>query len=298
MLPESLERILDTKGLSDLVLNGAHQTFANIEGIWQPCENPFGTGIELQEFAIALAGEFRKRLDYGQPFADVSLGHLRFHMALPLGINPDIHISIRKHGVGNFSLGEVLENPFRWQPELQKIVADKANFIVCGGTGTGKTTLLRAMLADTSQDRIITVEDVAELELNLPNVVAMQTRQANSDGAGQIDLQRLVVESLRMKPDRIVVGEVRGIELAPMLQALNSGHKGSATTIHANRAEDVPARLIGIGLMGGLSPATTAHLAASAFDYVICLGNRRTGVNVTSIASLALTNETKLVIRS
>ena len=153
------------------------------------------------------------------------------------------------------------------------------------------------MLSLAPEQRIITIEDVKELELKSPNSVALQTRQANTDGAGEITLQRLVVEALRMKPDRIAVGEVRGVELVPMLQALNSGHRGSATTIHANRSEDVPARLLGIGLLGGLSPATTAHLAASAFDYVISLGNRAQGINITSIASFNLTAESKLVTK-
>ena len=154
------------------------------------------------------------------------------------------------------------------------------------------------MLEQDIASRIVSVEDVSELELANPNLVALQTRQANTDGAGQIDLQRLVVESLRMKPDRIAVGEVRGAELVPMLQALNSGHLGSATTIHANRAEDVPARLIGIGLMGGLSPATTAHLAASAFDRVIYLGSRGRGINIVNISTFELTKESKLVTRN
>jgi pilus assembly protein CpaF len=100
-----------------------------------------------------------------------------------------------------------------------------------------------------------------------------------------------------MKPDRIVVGEVRGAELVPMLQALNSGHRGSATTIHANRAEDVPARLVGIGLLGGLSPATTSHLAASAFDYVISLTQRTKNISIGSIARFELTRESRLVTR-
>lgn len=298
MLPETLERLLDSPGLSDLVLNGAHQTFALIDGKWVVSDNPFGSAVELQEFALSLAGEARRRLDYAQPFADVAMGNLRFHVCLPLGLNPDLHVSIRKHGTSKYSLTDVLEFPIRWSTQLQRIVAEKSNFIICGGTGSGKTTLLRAMLAESAADRIITVEDVSELDFSLPNVVSLQTRQANSDGAGQIDLQRLVVESLRMKPDRIVVGEVRGSELVPMLQALNSGHRGSATTMHANRAEDLPARLVGIGLVGGLSPATTAHLAASAFDYVIFLGSRRAGVNVVSISRFELTAENRLVLRS
>ena len=296
MTDSKLQLILETPGLSDLVCNGHLFAFANIHGNWVKVENPFESADELHKFAYDLAAAARRRLDYSCPFADVSIGSIRYHLALPLG-GDRLHLSIRKHQSARHGLAEVLDNPNRWFAELSQLVSSKANFIISGGTGSGKTTLLRAMLEQVQSERIVTVEDVAELELATPNVVALQTRQANSEGAGQIDLQRLVTESLRMKPDRIVVGEVRGVELVPMLQALNSGHRGSATTIHANRAEAVPARLLGIGLLGGLSPATTAHLAASAFDRVISLGARARGINIASITSFELTKESKLVTK-
>jgi len=292
-----LNKLLELPGLSDLVLNGHTSAFAAIDGIWRNVDSPFESEAHLMAFAVDLASSARRRLDYGCPFADIAVGSLRYHLALPLA-GERIHVSIRKHQSTRRELGGLLDNPIRWLPILHEIVSSKSNFIISGGTGAGKTTLLRAMLELEQQSRIVTVEDVAELELANQNLVALQTRQANTDGAGQIDLQRLVVESLRMKPDRIAVGEVRGAELVPMLQALNSGHRGSATTIHANRAEDVPARLIGIGLLGGLSPATTAHLAASAFDRVISLGNRTRGINITNVATFELTKESKLVTRN
>lgn len=296
MTVSRLEQLLEIDGLSDLVLNGHLIAFANIQGSWRQIENPFESAEELVHFAVDLASSARRRLDYSCPFADIAIGSLRYHLALPLA-GDRMHVSIRKHQASRQELASLLDNPVRWLFELQEIVRTKANFIICGGTGSGKTTLLRAMLELAQMERIITVEDVAELELTSPNVVCLQTRQANTDGAGQIDLQKLVTESLRMKPDRLAIGEVRGAELVPMLQALNSGHRGSATTIHANRAEDVPARLIGIGLLGGLSPATTAHLAASAFNRVIALGERSKGIKITSIASFELTRESKLVTK-
>ncbi len=296
MTVSRLEELLKIDGLSDLVLNGHLFAFANIQGSWRQIDNPFQSAEELATFAVDLASSARRRLDYSCPFADIAVGSLRYHLALPIS-GDRMHVSIRKHQTSRQELTSLLENPERWLVELQEIVRTKANFIICGGTGSGKTTLLRAMLELARMERIITVEDVAELELVSPNVVSLQTRQANTDGAGQIDLQRLVIESLRMKPDRLAIGEVRGVELVPMLQALNSGHRGSATTIHANRAEDVPARLIGIGLLGGLSPATTAHLAASAFDRVVALGGRSKDIKIASIASFELTRESKLVTK-
>lgn len=292
----AIDQLLELDQLSDLVINGHQRAFANISGTWKSVPNPFQSHDELRDFAIELAGSARKRLDYASPFADVAIGSLRYHLALPLG-GGEVHISVRKHQVAHKSIETLLENPGRWAESLRRIISARANFIICGGTGTGKTTLLRGLLQLAEADRIVTVEDVSELELGNPNVVALLTRQANTDGAGQIDLQRLVIESLRMKPDRVAVGEVRGAELVPMLQALNSGHRGSATTIHANQADAVPARLIGIGLLGGLSPATTAHLAASAFDFVIALKPRVRGIEIQSISSFELTRESRLVTK-
>jgi pilus assembly protein CpaF len=295
-MQSKVDELLALPGLSDLVFNGHRATFANIDGYWVPLACPFAEASELKSFALDLAASARRRLDYSSPFADIAVGSLRYHLALPFS-GERVHISIRKHQSQRLELSVLLDQPLRWLGVLQEIVRSNRNFIICGGTGSGKTTLLRALLELCPSERIVVVEDVPELELSVPNVVSLQTRQANTDGAGQIDLQRLVLESLRMKPDRIAVGEVRGLELIPMLQALNSGHRGSATTIHANRAEDVPARLIGIGLLGGLSPATTAHLAASAFDVVIALGPRVSGIKINSIASFELTRESKLVTR-
>ena len=147
--------------------------------------------------------------------------------------------------------------------------------MIAGATGTGKTTLLRAMLLE-SHDRIIAVEDVTEL--TAPNIISLQTKPKNIEGVGEITLDDLVRQALRMRPDRICVGEVRGPELVSMLQALNTGHRG-ATTLHANSLEQVPERLISIASQQGLSSKALARLAASAFDYVVSLsvsgGKRR-----------------------
>ena len=296
MIEKRLQDLLETPGLSDLVFNGYLVAFANVNGQWQPFDSPFPSAESLLNYVRELAAKARRRLDFAAPFADIAVGQLRYHVALPIS-GDSVHLSIRKHQSFVSGLDQLLDQPNRWAPILHNLVQEQANLIITGGTGSGKTTLLRSLLNLVSNERIVTIEDVRELELSTPNSVSLLTRQANSDGAGEIGLQRLVVEALRMKPDRIAVGEVRGIELVPMLQALNSGHRGSATTIHANRAEDVPARLLGIGLLGGLSPATTAHLASSAFDYVISLGSRVRGINITSIAGFSLTQESKLVAK-
>ena len=214
MTESRLEKLLKIDGLSDLVLNGHLFAFANINGDWLQIENPFETAEELRNFAVDLASSARRRLDYSCPFADIAVGSLRYHLALPVS-GDRVHVSIRKHQSNRQEIDNLLENPIRWSPFIREVVSTKSNFIICGGTGSGKTTLLRAMLELVQLERVVTVEDVSELELSIPNVVSLQTRQANTDGAGSIDLQRLVVESLRMKPDRIVVGEVREAESAP-----------------------------------------------------------------------------------
>lgn len=297
MIQETINSLLKPIEVSDLVVNGAKSVFLGTQGKWLQVESPFESEDQLREYAVALANQGRKRLDYASPFADLAIDGLRYHVALPAGSVTETFISIRKHQAAQADLSTLIDNADRWLAPLYRIIQERKNFIICGGTGSGKTTLLRAMLELDKTSRVITCEDVSELNLSTPNVVPFQTRQANTDGAGSIDLQRLVIESLRMKPDRLVIGEVRGSELVPMLQALNSGHQGSATTIHANRADDVPARLIGIGLVGGLSPATTSHLAASAFEAVICLGPRVRGLNISTITQFALNPESRLVTR-
>src|SRR5690606_11128951 len=138
---------------------------------------------------------------------------------------------------------------------LREAVRTRQNLLLTGGTATGKTTLLAALLDLAAEnERIITIEDVAELRLRHPHRIALEARQPNTEGAGEIALERLLRESLRMRPDRIVLGECRGGELVTMLAALNTGHDGGGATLHASRLEGVPARLEALGTLAGLPP--------------------------------------------
>jgi pilus assembly protein CpaF len=155
---------------------------------------------------------------------------------------------------------------------VRSIVAARENILLTGAGGSGKTTTLGALLGLASpDDRIVAIEDVAELRVDHPHFVSLEARQPNLEGAGEVGLTRLLREALRMRPDRLVLGECRGPEIRDLLAALNTGHDGGAGTLHANSIDDVPARLEALGALAGLSPTAIARQAVSAIDWVLHL---------------------------
>ena len=162
---------------------------------------------------------------------------------------------------------------------LRQLVRSRANLLVSGGTGTGKTTLLGALLQEADAgERLLLVEDTSELRLEHPHTVSLQARPANAEGQGEVGLAELIRQALRMRPSRLVVGECRGAEVMDMLTAMNTGHSGSGTTVHANSAGSVPARLYAMGALAGVSSQAVALQAATALDYIVHLereGKRR-----------------------
>ncbi len=162
---------------------------------------------------------------------------------------------------------------------LDEAIVRRANVLVSGAAGAGKTTLLAAMLgAAPAHERIITIEDVAELRIDHPHHVRLEARQPNLEGAGGVGLARLVREALRMRPDRLIVGECRGDEVRELLSALNTGHDGGAGTVHANGLHDVPARLEALGALAGLDDSSLARQVASAIDLVLHVERRTDGI--------------------
>jgi pilus assembly protein CpaF len=158
---------------------------------------------------------------------------------------------------------------------LTDAVVRRRNILISGAAGTGKTSLLAALLAEApTTERIVTIEDVAELRIDHPHIVALEARQANIEGAGAVGVERLLREALRMRPDRIVLGECRGAEVRELLTALNTGHDGGAGTLHANSMADVPSRLESLGALAGMSTAAVARQVASAIDLVVHLERR------------------------
>ena len=239
---------------------------------------------EARDLAVRLATSGGRRLDDAVPWADAHLpSGIRFHAVLPPLSPGGAILSLRLPSRERLGLAD-LERLGALTPSvlevLRALVRSRVPFLVTGGTGTGKSTLLAAMLHEAPpHERIVVVEDVLELAVDHPHVVHLQSRHANSEGAGAVDLTALVRQSLRMRPDRIVLGECRGGEVRELLQALNTGHDGGCGTVHANTAADVPARLEALGALGGLDRAALAAQVASALEVVVHLG-RRDGVRV------------------
>lgn len=218
---------------------------------------------ELRPLAVRLAGAAGRRLDDAQPWVDGVLpGGIRLHAVLPPLAEGGAHLSLRiaRGRPGGLdaleALGALVEG---LREVLVGLVRARASLLVTGGTGAGKTTVLAALLAECPPtERIVVVEDVRELAPDHPHVVRLQGREANVEGVGHVPLTVLVRQALRMRPDRLVVGEVRGAEVRDLLAALNTGHEGGASTLHANGPEEVPARLEALGALAGM-PRPAVH---------------------------------------
>ncbi len=229
---------------------------------------------ELRPLAVRLAGAAGRRLDDGQPWVDGVLpGGVRLHAVLPPLAEGGAHLSLRlarcRPG-GLAALDRLGALPPGSADLLRALVRARASVLVTGGTGVGKTTVLAAMLAECSPDeRIVVVEDVRELAPDHPHVVRLQGRDANVEGAGAVALTVLVRQALRMRPDRLVVGEVRGAEVRDLLAALNTGHEGGAGTLHANGPAEVPARLEALGALAGMDPAAVHSQLRGAVHAVV-----------------------------
>lgn len=228
-----------------------------------------GEALDLARRLIESGG---RHLDEAQPLADVNLGHgIRVHAAIPPIARLGAEISLRIHRRSRASLDTLaLRDSARLVPGLISLVQSRASLLITGSTGSGKTTLVGALMAYAgANERLVVLEDLAELSIDHPHVVSLECRVANLEGAGEITLARLVRESLRMKPDRLIVGECRGPELADLLQAFLTGHRGGATTIHAGSVHEIPSRLDALGALAGLSERQLTTQAINAFDRVI-----------------------------
>jgi pilus assembly protein CpaF len=286
-LPNWLLELIDNEQVTDILLSESEHLIDYGNGLVEL------TGLQSSETELSvIARELielgGRRLDLANPFADVSLpGGLRVHAVLKSGCSEQTLISIRLHQAKTISLEELFcsltSSPMQ-QTIIREIAESGESFLISGPTGSGKTTLLRAMLSGT-KERVIAVEDVTELAGN--NVVCLQSRSINVEGQGGITLEQLVREALRMRPDRIVVGEVRGLELVAMLQALNTGHRG-ATTIHANNLFQVPERLSTIKADLAISDIAFFKMIASAFEWVIALESKAGRRAVSGIGKFAI----------
>jgi pilus assembly protein CpaF len=246
---------------------------------------------EVSELAQTLVESGARHLDNASPCVDVALGGgVRVHAALPPVSARGTAISIRLPSARGWTLDQLLERDMLDEAgaeRLRRAVAERANILITGAAGTGKTTLLSALMHGVpDNERIVTIEDVAELQIAHPHVVGLEARQANSEGEGAIELPRLVREALRMRPDRLVLGECRGEEIRELLVALGTGHDGGAGTLHARSLAEVPARLEALGSLAGLGIDALARLSASSIDLVVHLERGDVGRRIAGFGTL------------
>lgn len=253
-----LEPLLNDPTVSDILVNGPKQVYVERRGRLELTDIVFSDTDHLMKIIDKIVSRIGRRVDESSPMVDARLqdGSRVNAIIPPLSLDGPI-LSIRRFAVIPFTLDDLVRSK-TVTPELAQLlvgmVKAKLNILISGGTGTGKTTTLNVMSgAIPHNERIVTIEDAAELRLQQPHVVRLETRPANLEGRGEINQRALVRNSLRMRPDRIIVGEVRGVEVLDMLQAMNTGHEGSMATVHANTPRDALTRLENMTGMGGMN---------------------------------------------
>jgi len=290
-----LQPVVDIPGVTDVLVNGGERGPGGGQRVWfdrgaglEPVEVQIADEHELRALAVRLAAAAGRRLDEGLPWVDARLpGGVRMHATVPPVTPSGTHLSLRLLGAARLDLAGLTAAgsvPPAWVPVLTALVLRQAAFLVTGGTGAGKTTLLSALLGLVpAGERIALVEDVGELRPAHPHVIRLEARHANVEGRGAVTLDDLVRQALRMRPDRIVVGECRGPEVRELLSALNTGHAGGCGTLHANAAAEVPARLEALGSLAGLDRTAVHSQASAALDAVVHVQRGRDGRRVTEI---------------
>ena len=278
-----LEPLLAVDGVTDVLVNGPHAVYLDRGDGLERTPVTFADDEAVRRLAQRLAAQAGRRLDDASPWVDARLPDgTRLHAVLSPLARPGTLISLRVPARRAFTLeqlvaaGTLTPDAERW---LLRLVEARVAFVVSGGTGSGKTTLLAALLSRCHVgERVVIVEDATELRPDHPHVVALEARPANVEGAGSVTLRDLVRQALRMRPDRVVVGEVRGAEVADLLAALNTGHEGGCGTVHANSADDVPARFEALGVAAGLPRAAVHSQLAAGLEVVVHLHRDRGGV--------------------
>lgn len=287
-----LDEILSDPKITDILIDGHSKVLTEKDGALTECAQLFDSDAELTDWVRTIMSTNGSRLDIAKPISEVTIqttsGLLRIHAVLSGECSKRTQVSIRRHSVSSLSLedlfcaGSISKSHLE---TIRRILSSKENFVVIGGTGSGKTTLLKSMLNEVLLERVITIEDAPELNLS-GNCVSLVTRASNHEGVGAISLSRLLREALRMRPDRLVIGEARGEELLVLLQAMNTGHTGSGFTLHANSIQDVIPRMLSILAGAGVSPALARTLIFSSISWVIELKRNNSLREVVKIARL------------
>lgn len=269
-----LEPLLRTPGTSDVLVNGCREVWIDRGDGLEQTEVTFPDEESVRRLAQRLVAGAGRRLDDAAPCADVRLADgTRCHAVLAPLARPGTLLSLRVPQTRALTIEQLIEVGSLSPPAarlVRRIITRRLAFLVTGGTGSGKTTLLSALLSLVPErERLVVVEDASELRPHHPHVVALEARPANAEGAGAVPLSSLVRQAMRMRPDRLVVGEVRGAEVTDLLTAMNTGHEGGCGTVHANSASDLPARIEALGLAAGMGRAAAHSQLTAALDAVV-----------------------------
>ncbi|WP_369052618.1 TadA family conjugal transfer-associated ATPase [Kineococcus terrestris] len=272
-----LQPLVEAPGTTDVLVNGGGRVWVDDGGGLRAAATALSGEEEVRELAVRLAATAGRRLDDASPWVDARLPDgTRLHAVLPPLTPEGTHLSLRVPARRRWSLAQLEAAgsvPAAWGPLLRAVVAGRLSYLVSGGTGTGKTTLLQALLGEVgARERLVLVEDAGELRPEHPHVVRLEARHGNVEGRGAVGLDVLVRQALRMRPDRLVVGECRGAEVLELLAALNTGHAGSAGTLHANSAADVVARVHALAASAGAAAAAVDAQLLAGVDVVLHTG--------------------------
>ena len=292
-----LEPLLKDPSVSDILVNRYNKVYVERAGKLEPTGLSFKDDAHLMQIIDRIVSRIGRRVDESSPMVDARLADGSRVNAIipPLAIDGPC-LSIRRFGRDPVTARNMIENKSLTEPMLELLsamVKGRLNFLISGGTGAGKTTLLNVLSSYIpNSDRIVTIEDAAELQLKQDHVVRLETRPPNIEGKGAVRQRQLVINSLRMRPDRIVVGEVRGEEAFDMLQAMHTGHEGSLTTVHANTPRDALARIENMCSMANLNIPERAmrHQIAAAIHAVVQVSRLSDGtrkvINISEVTGM------------
>jgi len=271
-----LEPLINDPDITEILINGYQEVYVERKGKLQEVQIAFRNDEHVRHIVDRIVAPLGRRIDESSPMVDARLpdGSRVNAVISPISLSGTL-VSIRKFRAEPFKVEDLLQ--FDSMSEdmatfLDGIVRAKMNTLISGGTGSGKTTLLNVIATSIPHgERVITIEDSAELRLDRPNVVGMEARPANVEGKGEVSIRNLVRNALRMRPDRIIVGEVRSGEAFDMLQAMNTGHEGSITTVHANNADDALRRVEAMVIMAGMDLPSTIirEYIVGALDIIV-----------------------------
>ena len=282
--PDPLAALLNDPSITEVIANGPAEIWVERRGRLQRAALRFDDAGALRDACVRLAARAGRRLDDAQPMVDARLADgSRLNVVLPPLAPDGPLLTLRRFAPRPFTLSELVELGSLTEADaglLERCVRVRLSIVISGGTSSGKTSLLGALAACVeASERIVTVEDAAELRIDRPHVARLEARGASLEGTGEVGIRELVRNALRMRPDRLVVGEVRGGEALDMLQAMTTGHDGSLTTVHAKGPDDALRRIELLALMAGLELpyAAVREQVASAFDVVVQVVRRSDG---------------------